>query len=458
VKKHKQKKRKTTKHQAAKRKQRKSSVGSRPPVREWVGGRFLAPFHVDEETRYRPVFEVWVELPLELVVHFEIHNPNEPIPALADGLRDKLFETAAALRPTRLRLDDRDWAADVRRMLPMLKVVAGPTPELEPVLDHLVASMEEDAPAATYLDDGSLSAAAMGSLFEAAAALFHLAPWKSIGDAPLIEMKIPELDVHRACISVIGTLGESFGFLLFESFEATEALFEVAEALEEGLEVEDLGAAVTSLNFERGADLPPSMRREAQQHGWPVAAAKAYPVVEHRDSSGFPRSVTPHELRIMTACTEVLVSVFEKHGSRFAADETPEFTETHVDSQGHEVLVKVPPDGWMTDDELPAVDSMGVFEMDNALLAALLTYATDRWDDRIPQRIDRLLREPHEESIAIHFGLYQLIVEDGKTVAQCFLEDNASTLHERARRWLEALWTLASVWNCTTCSPERFGG
>ncbi len=96
-------------------------------------------------------------------------------------------------------------------------------------------------------------------------------------------------------------LGESFGVILFASLADYERMVELSEELEETARITEVGCVMTSLSYERGADLPASLRREVQKYGWPVAAATAYPVVEHRGRDGFARAATPRELHVIAA-------------------------------------------------------------------------------------------------------------------------------------------------------------
>ncbi len=53
--------------------------------------------------------------------------------------------------------------------------------------------------------------------------LYRLAPWKTASDDQVLRVDIPALGVHGACLSIIGGLGESLGFVLFPSLAGYEA-------------------------------------------------------------------------------------------------------------------------------------------------------------------------------------------------------------------------------------------
>ena len=453
MKKHKRTRQKLSKHKSSKRKQREAKArSSQPRPHEWVGGRFVAPFHIEDDTPTRPIIELWVEVPSGLVVHVEIHDPNKPIPAVADGLQQALRDPATGVKPRRLRFNDAEWAAEVQRRLTTLKVIVAETPELEPVLDDLISSMSAAPGHASYLEHAKFSASDMGALFKAADALYRLAPWQFTLDEQLIEVSIPELDLHGACISVIGALGESYGFLLFPSFEGYERMAAASFDIDASTEVFDVGTTTTALNYERGADLPPTMRREVEQHGWPVATATAYPVAEHRDRDGLPRTLTPSELRIITACAQALVSVFETHRTSFETEDAPAFALSFTATDGLQVDLRSPPERAMLGeyDDWPA--DMDVHQLDHQLIAHMLEYSGVRWGNRLMNRIDRLATDDVDWQLTAHFGVYHINLEDGKTLAECFVEDRGELLDDRQRRWIAAqraawlsLWEVTAV-------------
>lgn len=430
------------KHSSPRRK-----VGAHPG-RDWVGGRVLAPLFVGEDAPYRPVLELWVAN--GYIVHFELHDPNEPIAPVSKELREKLLYPPIGGKPRRLRLSDEGWAAQVRRELPGLDVVSGPTPELEGPLDELTSRMQDESPA-SYLED-RLSAEDMAALFTAADALYRLEPWKILDDDQLIEVNIPELDVQGACLSIIGALGESYGMILFASLTDYERMLEIAEELETTGDVRETDLVMTSLNYERGADLPASLRREVEKYGWPVAAATAYPIVEHRGLDGSARAVTPRELHVITACIESLVSTLEQHPDAFAADGLPHFSLSQVDRRGVEVHLKSPPTGWKAGG---VGDQPSDLEMlDDTLLVRLFDYAHARWGRRFSDRVIRLIRDQAEAQLLFRVGAYHLAVEGEKTVAQCFSEEHASTLDDTQRRWLAAQQTAwLSLWELKRIVP-----
>lgn len=415
---------------------------------EWVGGRVLAPVFIQDELPYRPVLEMWVAD--GYVIHVEIYDPKRPMAPVSEGLRARLRDPPIGDRPRRLRLSDPEWAAQVRRVLPGLDVISGPTPELDDPLAELTARMAEGPPT-SYLDN-RLSAEDVAALFAAAAALYRLAPWKVLDDDQIIEVNIPEFDVHGACLSIIGSLGESFGMILFGSLADYERMLELSAELEASGDLDKIDFDMTALNYERGADLPPGLRREVKRHGWPVATAAAYPVVQHRGPGGLARPVTPRELHVITACAEALVSALEQHQDASATRALPHLSRSHVDRRGVEVQLQSPPHGQRRGGGAGDDSPSNLEQLEETLLVRLFDYGHGRWGSRFTDRVIRLLRDQTEAPLLSRVGAFHLAVDGERTVADCFLDDRAPSLDAAMRRLLAAeqvawlsLWQLQHV-------------
>jgi len=246
-----------------------------PPF--WVG---------DGDASYRPDLVLWVEEPSGLIVGQELVLPGEEEGAVARILLAALKRpvTGAPRRPDLLRVADAALAAEVRGAIgDTIPVTVVPTPELDAVLEAIVDHAPGPEEETSYLAGGQIAPAVVGELFTAAERLYHTAPWKAATDGQVVRVDIPALGVVGGCISIIGHLGESLGLLLFPSLDGYEACVRAAEG---GLPQSgpiDLGTGWLSLSFTPEAELPEALRREAADHGWPIADGDAYPVVERRD-------------------------------------------------------------------------------------------------------------------------------------------------------------------------------
>ena len=328
---------------------------------EWIGGRFPAPFYVrDREAPYRPDLVLWMELPDGFIVGQAVVGPEDTEGALARTLRGAMTQPGVGppRRPTSIRVADAATAAEVRAEIDRaIPVTVAATPELDALVEHMIETLppdEEDQP--SYFAGGKVSAAAVEKLFAASRRLFAAKPWAVAGDTQVLRMDIPALGVKGACLSVIGELGESRGVLIFASLDGFESFLETAESgdIQQGRIA--LSSGWLALSFESAADLPPSMRREAMKHGWPVADADAYPVVDRRDPDGMSRPLIRRDVQIATACALALTAFFGRHAGMFESDTPANVSESYLDNEGREVQLTAPYEGfddWPADADRP---------------------------------------------------------------------------------------------------------
>lgn len=313
---------------------------------EWVGGRVSPPFFVTGgEEPVRLSLVLWIEVPTQYVVAQEVVAPEDADGALGRALRGALDAPLAGAprQPERIRVADDALAAEVREVVGSgVPIEIAPTPEIDALLEWMVATMPVGGEQASYLERGRVSAEAVAALFQAAEILYGLAPWNAATDGVLVRMDIPALGVEGACVAIIGQLGESVGLLIFPSLAGYEAFVRVAEQHERGRKRFDAGTEWLALNFERGAELPPAMRREAAMHRWPVAAAAAYPRVVHLEPDGAARPLVERDVRIASACAAALSLFFAKHRALFEADEIDPVCESYFDKDGIEVRLTLP--------------------------------------------------------------------------------------------------------------------
>lgn len=342
--------------------QRRKSAGKQAdaePGVEWVGARVLAPMllaadgddppHADLQ---RGEIVIWLELPSELIVFSEVLDPKAPT-----SLRDALLRAlkgptvGSARRPVRIRVADAESAAGLRDAVPDIAVTVAPTPEIDALVDRLMADLLEGGPPPSYFAEGRVAKKSVAAMFRAAAALYSAAPWDVAMDTQVLRLDIPALGVAGACVSIVGAAGESFGLLILPSLERFDALARSAEReIRRGGKL-DLGTSVLSLNFDAAEDLPPSMRREITQHGWPVVDALAYPYVEHRERDGLLRPLMERDVQIATACAAAVTRFVALHGTMFDEDEPEPVSETYSDS-GVSVILTAP---YYDEDSLDAV-------------------------------------------------------------------------------------------------------
>ncbi len=324
---------------------------------EWVGGRVSLPAYITEPEPYRPDAIVWVELPGELVIAFTVVDPKSDAPSFADSLREAMRAPHAGppRHPPRVRVASEALAIEARTALAAAmtpdaipEVVVASTPEIDDVARAFAEWSGPSEEKESYFEGGRVSATAVEALFRAAGVLYHAAPWKVVGEDQLIRLDVPELGIRGAAVSVIGALEENLGVLVFPSRAGYEAHLAVAERYADEIherrapERLDIGTSLLSLTFDRAADLPASLRREAQRHGWHVAAPHAYPRVLHIDRDGLVRPHGEKEVGLLTELALALVSVALKHEALFEGRNHEPFSESYSGDTGPTVRLTAP--------------------------------------------------------------------------------------------------------------------
>ena len=199
---------------------------------------------------------------------------------------------------------------------------------------------------ASYFAGGRVSAGVIEKLFIACGFLFEVKPWTIAHDQQALRMDVPALCVDGACLSVIGQRdAESPGVLVFPSVHGFKQFLKTTAtgAIEEGSDA--LGSELLAVTFESATKLPPSMRREAAEHGWPVANADAYPLVERRAPDGRPLLLAERDFQIVTACALSFTAFFARHAAIFESDTFDAVCESYFSDDDLEVRFTAPYDG-----------------------------------------------------------------------------------------------------------------
>lgn len=305
------------------------------------------PFYVTRPEPYRPQAILWLDLSQGVVVGWQLIDPDAPPVSFAQTLEQVMQAPLVGppRRPARLRVPDPQLAAELRQVLPEAEIFVDAVPELHEIVQLMAESMpgdEANSVGGSYFEDGRVPVAAVESLFAAARTLYPVAPWKRAADTQVLRLDIPELGVEGACVSIIGALGQSVGFIIFPSLVAFESFLDAMEEDAPSAETLDLGTTTLALNFERGADLPAGMRREAAEHGWTVAGPNAYPQVQHRDRDGLPRPLAEHDVRVVSACASALAAFCIKHAGLFAEEAFEPICESWLNEDDLEVRFTAP--------------------------------------------------------------------------------------------------------------------
>jgi len=456
---------------------------------------------VTEGEPYRPELIIWMDLPDGTVVGHHLQEPKAPIDfgaTLATAMERPLV--GPPRRPARVRVATRDLAERVRQAVGGdVEIVVAPTPELDAVLEAMKHAPRDDRPDESYLENGRVSVDTVADLFGAAELVYRMAPWKTMDDQQLVRVDIPRFGIDGACLSVIGAGGESFGLILFPSLDGFEAFALAGQTADRG--PIDMGTTLLSLNFERGADLPASMRREITEHGWPVAGARAYPVVTHRDRDGVPRPLSERDFKVLSACATSFGVFFLKNKSAFEVDDGDPISESYSDQDDLTVRLTYPYEGFHlfesdADDEVAAPppaprhaepevprnapcpcgsgrkykkchlatdqakgrdvqERPAVHEIDERVVDDMQRFAARRFRGIWQASFDAFEDVEREIQLASPWSVYCATV-DGRTVVDWYLSEKGRYLSADQRGWLEAQQrSWLTIWEITDVDPGR---
>lgn len=458
---------------------------------EWVGGCVEAPAYITEGEPYRPEMIVWLEPVNQVALSFAILDRGSSSPSLSETLHQTMAKPMVGppRRPSRVRLSDPAQVEELRATLGEdVDIVCAPTPELDAFIALMQSEMAAGPEAASYIDHGRLSAAAVHDLFIAAQQLYKAAPWKRAGDHQTLRLDISALGVEGACISVIGALGESLGFLVFPSLRAYDT-FRSAALASQGRDIPEFGTGFLGLDFERGANLPALLRREVATHGWPVANANAYPWPKHVDHDCTERPLSERDLRILTVTARGLVSFFTQHGHIFALD-APPTAKTTCTVEDISVSLTAPYEALPADrrdmpsgrigkigrnDLCPcgsgkkykkchllvqdashnvAAARMALHTQDRELVTLMLGFAEERFGQTFFDHVHEAFGN-NEEAASLwgHWAVYHACIQ-GRPVADWFLEERGGRLTAAERDWIaaqQAAWL--GMWEVTDVTP-----
>jgi len=359
---------------------------------EWVGGSVLVPAYVTGEGEpYRPEALFWMSAE-GAIVGSTVAKPGELLSMASESLQDAIEKSmfGRPARPTRVRVASDELADALREGHPRIEIVCAPTPELDEMLEMMRQKMDEDgATEQSYLSP-DIGPDAMASFFRAAARLFRAKPWNVVpSDQSLFSVTIEKLGVRDAAMSVIGQMGQSMGLVLFSSLDDFEAYLDAADAMEYGEESEM--PPHFALNFERGADLAPVLRKEIAEHNWEVVDANAYPWLVVIDEELVARPPSAGEVTMAEAIAHALTNVMaEKKALRAAwKGGEPLSRRLSVETQQGEIEVTL---------GAPYMRTPVVFDATSNIMADLAALA--RQDDEV----DPEAREPLEDELVRRFA------------------------------------------------------
>jgi hypothetical protein len=262
--------------------------------------------YIQKPDPVRPHAIVWMDQESRFIITFEAVHPEASDSVLLEHFRKALNDprVGAARRPACLRVAEDRWAELLRSALgEEFEIRVGPTPEILEAIRRFVDDVNPSGVTPSYLDH-RLSPDTVGRLFRAAAELYRTSPWKVVGDENyLFVLDAPRFNLVGASISIIGSLGEHHGILVYESLASYEAFSRQAEQFSQSQpRRSELRTPALSVTFNHPMRLPPEMVREVGQYGWELAGPSAYPLMMAFDPDNVARPISERDCELAAAC------------------------------------------------------------------------------------------------------------------------------------------------------------
>lgn len=268
---------------------------------------------------YRPETLVWLDGEFA-VLGTTLGRPGEVLALAARSLNDAITRPMHGKphTPARLRVASEELAAVLRSSHPSIEIVCAPTPEVDEVaalMREKLADPGDDE--ASYLAP-DITPEQVSSFFNATAQLHRAKPWDVFpGSQNAIAVTIEKLNVREAALSIIGQMGQRFGFVFFSSLADHDAFANGGVALQDG-DKPKLPQHL-ALNFERSSEVPAELRAEVAQHGWELADPDAYPWLMSVDTDLVPRPGGTEEHTLAEAISRALLSLLAQRAALEAA-------------------------------------------------------------------------------------------------------------------------------------------
>lgn len=306
---------------------------------EWIVVRRQVPAWVMDPEPYRPDVVLLMETVTGLVVNVNAFKPSESVEAVAGWIADQVARLPRDVARLRLRINDHDLAPVLRdKLAGDWDVVVAPTPEAEEALASLAASLTTAPGAGGHFADGA-TPEVVGRFFAAAAPVVRAAPWRAATDAQVLAVNAPQFGYEGACLSIIGALGESLGFLIYAAME--DYLSVVRMAIRGG-PVKGPGVPTFAVNFDRATEVPRRLRQEAKRHGWPVERG-GFPTISQIDPDAVLRPLGERDYTFAAALLAALLRFLVEHGRIFARDELPDPVQARYQDETGAVVVLTAP-------------------------------------------------------------------------------------------------------------------
>jgi hypothetical protein len=148
-----------------------------------------------------------------------------------------------------------------------------------------------------YLWHGDVTPEEVGEMFAAAAQFYQARPWRLVYDDEPVTIASPFPGEPPMAVCVMGGAGVARGVVIFDSEQNRQ------DFLREGVAPDAVFVV-----FEKLSRVPPTVRREAEEHGWTTVNKSSFPAII-RIREGGPVAHRGDDVRRATAAFRVLAEV-----------------------------------------------------------------------------------------------------------------------------------------------------
>ena len=281
----------------------------------WQGGIFRFPIWAEDPVDpdgppLRPSGAIWVSLRTGLVHAVLAKAGKEATPELAlETLLQFGLKRAKELegRPARIEVRDpalRDALAAPLAALDTAIVVVEDQPAVRDALRTFEAEDGDGDSIPGLMEAPGISIERVRAFADAAALFYAAAPWSRLANEDLVAVESEQVprDMRFAC--VLGQASELRGVSFFDSRRAFERLFAEADG-------HRAAAGTNGVTFDRIDGLPFADVDAWQDHGLPVAAPNAYPLLADLGLDGSVRRPTAPELAFSEGLLRALATATE---------------------------------------------------------------------------------------------------------------------------------------------------
>ncbi len=205
------------------------------PEVEWIVATFSLPSEVMEDGEvYRPESLIFMDDDGG-VLSLDVVRPGEAPGVAYETLRRAMERPMIGEphSPSRLRVSSLGVAEALRAACPDLEIAHAPTPEV----DAVRALMSESSGELSGPPLPEIAVEALREFLVAAADLHRFAPWTRVpADFSVLGLSVPALGLHDAALLILGSVGPTSGFIVFDDLDQFADYLEACEAMAAGLE------------------------------------------------------------------------------------------------------------------------------------------------------------------------------------------------------------------------------